>query len=208
MLPRLLAAATVLAGTLLVPLAGAAPAFVPLLFGHRWSPAAGGLAIACLAVVIHMPVVIAGQSYLWVAGDGKAPLRAMAADAVIVVVGGVALVPRFGVVGIGIAGVAAAIVHTAILVRAVDNHTGLGVFRHIRVPVLAWVVAAAVAWVCAELAGPLLVRTIISSLVAVSVYLGLLFLTRRELMVSIAGYARPWIERHLLRRKRVPVPVT
>ena len=71
MLPRLLAAATILAGTLLAPLAGAAPALVPRPFGDKWSPAAGALSLACLAIVIHSPVVIAGQSYLWTAGDAN-----------------------------------------------------------------------------------------------------------------------------------------
>ena len=38
---------------------GAAPALVPLLFGDKWSPAADALSLACLAVVIHTPVLIA-----------------------------------------------------------------------------------------------------------------------------------------------------
>ena len=109
MLPRLLPAATILAGTLLVPLAGAAPALVPLLFGHRWSPAADALSVACLAVVIHTPLMIAGQSYLWTAGDAKTPLRAMIADAVVCVAVGLPLVPILGVLGLAIGGVAAAV---------------------------------------------------------------------------------------------------
>ena len=79
MLPRLLAAATILTGTLLAPLA-AAPALVPLLFGDKWSPAADALVLTCLAVVIHTPVMIAAQSYLWTAGDAKSPLRASIAE--------------------------------------------------------------------------------------------------------------------------------
>src|SRR5262249_38699743 len=52
MLPRLLAASTVLTGALLAPLA-AAPALVPFLFGDKWSPAANALTLTCVAVIIH-----------------------------------------------------------------------------------------------------------------------------------------------------------
>src|SRR5207249_7167344 len=100
MLPRLLPAATILAGLLLAPLAGSAPALVPFLFGQRWSPAAGALSLACFAVVIHTPLLIAGQSYLWTAGDAKTPLRAMIADAVLCVAVGLPLVPVIGVAGL------------------------------------------------------------------------------------------------------------
>ena len=40
MFRRLLFPLTILTGTLLAPLAGAAPAFVPLLFGDKWLPVA------------------------------------------------------------------------------------------------------------------------------------------------------------------------
>ena len=150
MLPRLLAAATILAGTLLAPLAGAAPALVPLLFGDKWSPAAGALSVACLAIVIHAPVVIAGQSYLWTAGEAKWPLRAMIADAVILVAVGLPLVPIIGVLGLAVGGVVAAIVHTGILAHALNRQTDIRVFRHIRGPVLTWMVAAGAAWGCAQ----------------------------------------------------------
>ena len=131
MLPRLLAAATILTGTLLAPLA-AAPALVPFLFGEKWSPAANALTLACLAVIIHTPVMIAGHSYLWTAGDARSPLRASIADAVVVVAVGLPLVPILGVLGLAIGGVACAVVHTAILARAVDRQTHVHVLRHIR----------------------------------------------------------------------------
>ena len=163
MLPRLLAAATILTGTLLAPLA-AAPALVPLLFGDKWSPAANALTLACLAVIIHTPVMIAGQSYLWTAGDARTPLRAQIADAVVVIAVGLPLVPILGVLGLAIGGVACAIVHTAILARAVDRQTHVHVLRQIGAPVLAWIVAAGVAWGCAQGPGPLVIRAALSSL--------------------------------------------
>ena len=208
MLPRLLPAATILTGTLLAPLAGAAPALVPFLFGEKWSPAADALSLACLAVVIHTPVLIAAQSYLWTTGDAKSPLRASIADAVVVVAIGLPLVPILGVLGLAIGGVACAVVHTAILAHAVDRKTDVRVVRHIREPVLAWIVAAGVAWGCAQGPGPLVVRAALSSCVAVGLYFGLLFLTRRELMLELARDSHPWIRHHLQRRGATSAPVT
>ena len=208
MLPRLLPAAVILTGTLLAPLAGAAPALVPFLFGEKWSPAADALSLACLAVVIHTPVAIAAQSYLWTAGDARSPLRASIADAVVVVAIGLPLVPILGVLGLAIGGVACAIAHTAILARAVDRQTQVHVVRHIRIPVLAWMIAAGVAWGCAQGPGPLVIRAALSSCVAVGLYFGLLFLTRRELMLALAREYWPWIRRRVLRRGAAPVTIS
>lgn len=204
MLPRLLPAATILAGTLLAPLAGAAPALVPLLFGDRWSPAASALSLACLAVVIQTPVVIVAQSYLWTGGDGKSPLRAMTADAIVVLAVGLPLVPALGVLGLAVGGVAAAIVHSAVLARAVDRRTNVHVFHHIRTPVLAWILAAGAAWALAEGPGPLVVRAVVSGLAAIGLYLGLLFLIRRDFMVELVRESRPWTRRHLFHRGAGP----
>ena len=208
MLPRLLPAATILAGTLLVPLAGGAPAIVPLLFGQGWSPAANALSLACLAVVIHTPVMIVAQSYLWTSGDAKTPLRAVMVDAVVCVAVGLPLVPIIGVLGLAVAGVAAATCHTAILAHAVDRELHVRVIRHIGPPVLAWIVAAGAAWGCSQGPGPLVVRAVLSVCVAIGLYFGLLFLIRRELMVELARATYPWIHRHLLRRRTVSAPVT
>jgi O-antigen/teichoic acid export membrane protein len=207
MLPRLLAAATILTGTLLAPLA-AAPALVPLLFGDKWSPAADALTVACLAVIIHTPVLIAGQSYLWTAGDARSPLRAQLADAVVVVAVGLPLVPILGVLGLAIGGVACAFAHTVILARAVDRHTDVHVLRHIGVPVLAWMVAAGAAWGCAQGPGPLVVRATLSSCLAVGLYFGLLFMTRRELTLALAREYWPWIRRRVLGRGAAQVTVS
>jgi O-antigen/teichoic acid export membrane protein len=204
MLPRLLPAATILAGTLLAPLAGSAPALVPLLFGSRWSPAVDALSLACLAVVIHTPLMIAGQSYLWTSGDSKTPLRAISIDAVVCIALGLPLVPIIGVLGLAIAGVVAAVVHTAILARAIDRQVHVHVFRQIRTPVLAWIAAAGVSWGCAQAPGPLAIRAVVSSCLAVGIYFGLLFLVRRELMLGLIRESYPWV-RHR-RRRHVAAP--
>jgi polysaccharide transporter, PST family len=205
MLPRLLPAATILAGTLLVPLAGAAPALVPLLFGHRWSPAVDALSLACLAVVIHTPLMIAGQSFLWTSGDTRSPLRAMIADAFVCVFVGLPLVPVLGVIGLAIGGVAAATLHTVILARAIDRQTHVHVLRHIRTPVLVWIVAAGAAWACAAGPGPLVVRAVLATCLALVLYIGLLFLIRRELMLGLVRES-PWLRRRFLRGVPPPAP--
>jgi O-antigen/teichoic acid export membrane protein len=199
LLPQILPAATIVTGILLAPLA-AAPALVPLLFGEKWAPAAGALTLVCLAVIIHTPMVIACQSYLWTAGDAKTPLRAQIADFVVVVGVGLPLVPVIGVLGLAIGGVACAIANTAVLARTVDRETHVNVVRHIRGPVLSWILAAGLAWACAQAPGPLVVRAALSVCVAVGVYVGLLFLTRRELMLGLARNYGPLVHRRFLRR--------
>ena len=199
LLPQILPVATILTGTLLVPLA-AAPALVPLLFGAKWAPAAGALTLVCIAVIVHTPMLIACQSYLWTAGDAKTPLRAQIVDLVVVVGIGLPLVPVLGVLGLAIGGVACAVANTVVLARTVDRQTNVNVVRHIRGPVLSWILAAAAAWVCAEAPGPLLLRATLSVCVAVGVYIGLLFLTRRELMLSLVREYGPWVHRRLRRR--------
>ncbi len=82
-------------------------------------------------------------------------------------------------------GVACAVVHTAILAHALKRQANISVFRHIRTQVLAWMVAAGAAWGCAQGPGTLLTRTAISSVVAIALYLGLLFLTRRKQMLEM-----------------------
>jgi O-antigen/teichoic acid export membrane protein len=208
LLSRLVPAATVVVGMLLAPLAGGAPALVPFLFGDRWSPAANALSLACLAVVIHMPLVIAGQSYLWTAGDAKAPLRAMIADAVVVVSVALPLIPILGVLGIAISGVCAALVHTAILARAIDRDTNVRVLSYIRTPVLLWMIATSVAWGCAHTPGSLAFRALISCFVAVALYVGLLVVGERETAVGLGRECRALIRRRASGRGAAPASLT
>ena len=55
--------------------------------------------------------------------------------------------------------------------------------------------------------GPLVIRAALSSCVAVGLYFGLLFLTRRELMLALAREYWPWIRRRVLRRGTAPVTI-
>jgi len=121
---------------------------------------------------------------------------------------GLPLVPIVGVLGLGIGTVACGSVGAAILARAVDRQTNVHVVRHIRAPVLAWMVAAGAAWGCAQGPGPLVLRAALSGCVAVGLYLGLLFLTRRELMLTLASEYWPWIRSRVLRRGTAPVTIS
>jgi O-antigen/teichoic acid export membrane protein len=205
-LRRLLPATTILTGTILVPLAGAAPVLVPLLLGDRWTPAATALPIACLALVIHQPLVIGGLSYLWTIGDATSPLRATIAESIIFAIVGLPLVPLLGVLGLGIGLVVSVAVNSVFLARAIGRHAHIHVFRLIRVPVLVWVVAAGASWACAVGPGPSVVKAAVSVFVAVVLYLGLLILIRRDLMGDLAQELPPRIRRYVLREKSVPLP--
>jgi polysaccharide transporter, PST family len=204
MLPRLLPITTIASGFLVAPLAAGAPAFVPLLLGDQWLPAAHVLPLACFALVMHTPLLIAGQSYLWAVGDAKSPLHGIIADSIVITVVGLPLVPSLGVLGLAIGLAASAVVHAAILARAVDRHAHVGVMRLVRMPVLLWVVAVGVGWAYAESGGPLIVRAVLSVVIALALYLGLLLLTRRELVCDLAGQLLTGFRRY--RRRAVPLP--
>ena len=74
---------------------------------------------------------------------------------------------------------------------------------------LAWVVATSVGLGIAQGPGPLVIRAVVSSCLAIGLYYGLLFLIRRELMLGLARESYPWIRRRLLRRGTAPAaPVT
>ena len=206
-LKRLLPATTIVAGTLLAPLAAAAPAFVPLLLGDRWSPAAEALPLACFALVISQPLIIAGLGYLWTIGDAKSPLRATVVNSVAYAAVGLPLVPRLGAVGLAIGLIALSAVSTVILARAVARHAQVNAFRLIRTPVFVWILAVGVAWGCAKTVAPLVVAAAVSGSLSVILYLGVLCLVRRDLMRELAHELPPRVRRYVLREKAVPVPV-
>jgi O-antigen/teichoic acid export membrane protein len=206
-LKRLLPATTIVAGTLLAPLAASAPAFVPLLLGDRWSPAAQALPLACFALVISQPLIIAGLGYLWTIGDAKSPLRATVVNSVVYAAVGLPLVPRLGALGLAIGLFALSAVSTIILARAVDRQAHVKSLRLIQVPVLVWIVAVGVSWGCTQTAAPLIVAAAVSSLLSVVLYLGGLWLVRRDLMRELAQELPPRLRRYVIREKAVPVPV-
>lgn len=205
MLPRLIPVTTIVSGILVAPLAAGAPAFVPLLLGDQWLPAAHVLPLACFALVMHTPLLIAGQSYLWAVGDAKSPLHGIVADTIVITVVGLSLVSPLGVLGLAIGLAASAVVHAAILAHAVDKRAHVGVLRLIRLPVLLWIVAVGAGWAYAESGGPLILRAVLSTVIALALYIGLLLLTRRDLVLEMAGHSRSWFRRYL-RRRAVPLP--
>ena len=206
MLPRMLTGSAILFGVMVAPLAAAAPAFVPLLLGAKWSPAAAVLPLACLGLVVIAPVTIGCQGYLWAVGDAKSPLRAMSADAVLFCAIGLPLVPSLGVLGLAIGLVCAAFAHSFMLARAIGRSTGVRTVRAVRAPIAFWVIAAGAGWICAETAGSLVVGTVVSVAVAVGLYLALVIPTHRELMREMLEHLRPWLRRRRLRREVAPAP--
>ena len=200
MLPRILTTSAIGFGADACADRGSRAGVRPLLLGARWEPAGAVLPLVCLGAVVWMPLTIGCQGYLWATGDASSPLRAMFADAFLFLAVGLPLVPYLGVLGMAIGLVVAAFAHSAVLGRAVRRLADVSAARAVGVPILVWIIATAVAWVCAETAGPLIVRTIVSAGVAFVLFFTLLLPTHHEQLREMAGHVSPVIRGGLRRR--------
>jgi O-antigen/teichoic acid export membrane protein len=203
LLRRMMTSTAIAFGALLAPLAASAPAFVPMLLGDRWVPAGQVLPLVTFGVLLEVPFVIGAQSYLWAIGDAKSPLRAATADAIVMTVVSLSLLPFLGLVSLAIGFAASSIWHAYLFARAVDRHTGVHSFHIVRAPIAAWTVATSVGLLFAIAPGPLVVRVIISCCVALGLYFGLLALVSRDPLQELARFGFTWIRG--TRRKRAPV---
>ena len=154
----------------------------------------------CLGAVVWMPLTIGCQGYLWATGDRilhfvRCSLTPSSSS-------------RSGCRSChtwGCSGWQSVSSWRRSLMRrcsdgAVRRQTGVSAARAVGVPILVWVIATAVAWVCAETARPLIVRTIVSAGVAFVLFLTLLLPTHREQLREIAGHVSPVIRGGLRRR--------
>jgi O-antigen/teichoic acid export membrane protein len=174
-------------GILVVPIAGAAPALVPAVFGSRWNEAADVLPLAGIGLLIGGPVAVTATNYLWGSGDAQAPLYAVIVQAVTRLSIGLGLLPFFGMWGLGVGWCAASIVEAALLARQTEERTGARIGRAIAAPFLVALVAIATAWVFTDLQEPTVAAAAIGVLLAEGIYLGGVAVVQRRLLGQLLG---------------------
>ncbi len=185
-LQRALRSGTLLTGVLLVGVAGAAPALVPLVFGDQWAAVVPVLPIASLGLLVSGPVSAIGVSYFMAIGRVRVSIVAQAASILPWVILLPLLVPRLGVTGSALAWMTSCIVEVGVLSVAL-RRVGVPVLKAMIPSVVCAPAAAAPFYVLAERAPAGVITTAWSGLGAVLTFLLLTaVVARRDLREVIA----------------------
>jgi O-antigen/teichoic acid export membrane protein len=179
---RVIALVAIGTGVIVAPLAGAASAWIHVLIGAKWAAAASAIPPACFAMAFGVPISVALAGYLWAIGSASVPLRATAIGIPAMAVILLPLLPLIGVVAVGLAYIAGALIESIFFVYAAKRTMTLRVDRRLVVPVLLATTAGACGWFVAQWIGPDLLGALSSSAVAVGVFIsGLAAFQRTDL---------------------------
>ena len=174
--------ASVVSGVLVVPLAGAAPALVPVLFGSHWTPAVRVLPLAAGAVMLAGPITAIAFGYLLSEGRAGVLLRMAIADGLTTWAVGLPLLATIGIIGLGAGQAASGIVDLVFLTAAIWGGSYRRGFSITLVPLAAVAAASVPAWLIAVALGKGIVALVVSVAVGELVYLALVTVVRRPVV--------------------------
>jgi O-antigen/teichoic acid export membrane protein len=174
-------------GAMLAPLAGVGPALVPVVFGATWSSAADALPWACLGLMISGPISVVAAGYLSALGDVRAVLRSTAVSWAALALVTFPLLPRLGVMAMGLGAMASALAEAFILVRAVGSHSQASIVRPLVAPVAAAIGSGSVTWILTDRMPTTVVTVVVGLAVAEFLYVATLLVIRRGLVVDTTG---------------------
>ena len=138
---------------LATPLAGSAPALVPIVFGERWSEVASVVPWVAAGLLLTGPVSTAATGYILALGDGRTIVRNVLLHTAAFFAVMTPLLPSLGVQAAGIGYLAMAITDVLLLSAAVRRTAAVDPLR-ITLPVAAVALAAGTAgWVTADALG-------------------------------------------------------
>jgi O-antigen/teichoic acid export membrane protein len=133
-------------------------------------------------MVFGVPISVALAGYLWAIGSASVPLRATALGIPAMAVILLPLLPLIGVVAVGLAYIAGALIESILFVHAAKRSMTLRIDRRLVVPVGLATTAGACGWFVARWIGPDLLGALSSSAVAVGVFIsGLAAFQRTDL---------------------------
>lgn len=175
-------------GLLLVPLVGAGPDFVSVVFGERWREAQGVIPLGAVGLMIAGPVSVAATGYLFAMGQAGTVLKAVLLHSVAYLGVGLSLLPVMGVSALGAAGIASGLVDASVLGYATARRSGARVVAATIGPVAAAAIAAAAGWgIAARLDG--VPSVLVGAAAAEALFLALVALVRRDLLVGMLRLA-------------------
>ena len=169
---RVIALVAIGTGVLVAPLAASASAWIHVLIGAQWATAASAIPPACFGMTFGVPISVALAGYLWAIGAASIPLRATVVGIVAMAPILLPLLPVVGVVAVGLAYVAGALVECVFFVVAARRTTAFRVGARLANPVMLATVAGACGWLIARWIGPDLAGALASSAVAIAVFVG------------------------------------
>jgi O-antigen/teichoic acid export membrane protein len=176
---RVIAVVAIGTGVLLAPLAASAAAWIHVLIGAQWDKAALPIAPSCFGMMISVPISVGLAGYLWATGAASAPLMATLLGIPAVAAILLPLLPAIGIVSVGVAGVANALVESAWLVYAARQTASFRIGGRLAVPLLVWTVATACGWLLGRWIGLNVAGALSSSAVALGAFVGALVAVHR-----------------------------
>ncbi len=163
---------------------GVAPAFIPLLFGEKWSDAALVFPGACLALLVTGTAVNPGVSYLWAANRPEIVLRVAIVYAAVTIALGAALLPALGLVAIGLSLAGGAIAESLLIARPLRRLLGARLLPALPGPIASAAAGATIGWLISSSDLPLAIAGLVSGLVAAAVTGAVLAVVSRAALVD------------------------
>jgi len=188
---RTLAAATISAGIILVPLAASAPALVPAVFGARWAASGAAIPPACFGLMLAGPFSVACAGYLLAEGDAGATVRVLTWHTLAWFAVSFSLLSVVGVAALGLGQLAAGLVEVALFTRAVARH--IPAFHPARVvvgPVIAALAAGSGGWAVARGGSPSLLLALGVGCLALALFMLGSWLTQRAAVQDLWRISR------------------
>jgi O-antigen/teichoic acid export membrane protein len=182
--------AAVVSGILVVPLAGAAPALIPVLFGPHWTPAVRVLPLASCAVMLAGPVSAVAIGYLLSEGRPGVMLRMAICDGLTAWAVSLPLLATVGIIGVGAGQIASGLVDLVFLTVAVWQRRYRHGFSVTLVPLAAVVTAAVPAWIVADALGKDVLALVASVALGELIYVALMVVCRRTVVDSTVRLGR------------------
>jgi len=186
-------------GFVVVGLVGSAPGLIPGVFGEQWQQASYVLPGACLGLAIGGSVSVATQGYLYAMGDAKGVLRASVLATTVTFGVTLSLLSVMGVEAVGFGLLAAGIVESFLLVTTTKRTTAVKFIPLLSWPTLTAVVAATVGWTVSVEGGETWQSGILGGLVATGLYVGILFLTNRDVLLRTLAFSGSALRQSLKR---------
>jgi O-antigen/teichoic acid export membrane protein len=181
---RVLRLAALATGVGTVVLVGSSPALVTSIFGARWAPASGAVALAALGLQISGPISSATVGFLYGVGNARIVLWSTTLYSVAWLGVGLTLLPLVGVAALGAGWLAASIVEAVVLARATATLASVRFVDALALPCLAAFAASAAGWALCTSLPRSLISGLLCGSIALALYLLCLFVLRRDDLVQ------------------------